>query len=142
MDGLLLEPTRVTPLVYFDRKYALLELRGCSSPENAVAFYDKVLGHLKSFAKKNTNFTTNIKLEYFNTSSTKCLFSLFNVLSTIGQKNNVIINWYCEMEDDDMKETAEDFATFFPFDLNIIEIDSFDDFADYPTQIGDLSKEE
>ena len=38
LDKLILRPTRITPLVYFDPNRGLLELRGKSSPENEAMY--------------------------------------------------------------------------------------------------------
>jgi len=48
MEKIFVEPSRVTPLINFDPEEGILEMRGRSSPENAIQFYQKVIETLKA----------------------------------------------------------------------------------------------
>lgn len=51
-----------------------------------------------------------VRLEYFNTSSSKCLIDIFRKLEQLHyQETTVKVVWYYEDEDEDMKESGEDF---------------------------------
>jgi hypothetical protein len=66
----------------------------------------------------------NIYFEYFNTSSSKCLFDLFRKLSLIDQTGrNVVINWHYESWDEDMLESGEDYKDLLSLEFNLIEIE-------------------
>jgi hypothetical protein len=123
VDKLIVRPTRITPLVYFDPNRGLLELRGKSSPENAINFYNNLLVALEKYAMYGSrDITANFKYEYFNTSSSKCIFDIFRRLIKIGkQGHNLNINWYYEEEDDDMLEAGEDYSDLLGVDFNYIE---------------------
>ena len=99
-------------------------MRGKSSPENPLAFYNYVLESLDSFAENGkTNMTANLAFEYFNTSSSKCLYIFLKKLSRIDQLGKkVTINWYFEEGEEDMMEAGEDLCTFFDMTFNIVEI--------------------
>jgi hypothetical protein len=123
VDKLIVRPTRITPLVYFDPNRGLLELRGKSSPENAINFYNNLLVALEKYAVYGSrDITANFKYEYFNTSSSKCIFDIFRRLIKIGEQgHNLNINWYYEEEDDDMLEAGEDYSDLLDVDFNYIE---------------------
>jgi len=124
MNGYFIRSTRVTPSIYFNPDKGILDMRGKSSPENPLTFYNYVLESLDDFAEKGqTNMTTNLAFEYFNTSSSKCLYIFLKKLSRIDQLGKkVTINWYFEEGDEDMKEAGEDLCSFFDMTFNFVEI--------------------
>ena len=53
----------------------------------------------------------NLKLEYFNTASSKILLEIFNKLETLYKEgNNVVINWYYPDDDEDMEQTGNEYS--------------------------------
>ncbi|MGL1887036.1 MAG: DUF1987 domain-containing protein [Reichenbachiella sp.] len=122
-ERLIFRPTRVTPLIFFDPSRGLLELRGKSSPENAISFYGKLLSAIHLFAMEgNRNLVTNFKLEYFNTSSSKCIFDVLRKIALVQQQGNkVSINWYYEPDDEDMHEAGLDYSDLLGIEFNYIE---------------------
>ena len=128
MEKVFIEPTRTTPLVNFDPDEGLLEMKGRSSPENSIQFYQRILDNLEEFAQTGgPEFTANIAFEYFNTSSSKCLFDVFKRLSKIEESGKTItINWYLEEGDDDMMEAGEDYSDLLDLNFNFFEIEEDD----------------
>jgi hypothetical protein len=63
----------------------------------------------------------NIKLEYFNTSSSKCILDVFKKLETVGG-TNMTINWYYEEDDEDMLEAGEDYQAIINIPFKMIEV--------------------
>jgi len=127
MEKFFIEPTRVTPLVNFDPEEGILEIKGRSSPENSILFYQKIIDNLDDYADNGGDeFTANFSFEYFNTSSSKCLFDLFKKLNKISDAGKeLIINWYYEEDDEDMMEAGEDYADLLDLDFNFLEIEEF-----------------
>ncbi len=125
MEKVHIEPTRTTPLIRFDPDEGILEMKGRSSPENSIQFYQVVLDSLDRFARAGgDNFTANIAFEYFNTSTSKCLFDIFKRINKIGNSGKeTTINWYYEEGDDDMMEAGEDYSDILELDFNFIEIE-------------------
>ncbi|UXP32973.1 DUF1987 domain-containing protein [Reichenbachiella agarivorans] len=124
MKGYFIRPSRITPSVYFNPKNQLLDVRGKSSPENALAFYNVLLQNIDSYVQLDVaKLTVNMAFEYFNTSSSKCLFMILKKLESVEQLGKkVVVNWYYECDDEDMKEAGEDFSSFFEYEFNFKEV--------------------
>lgn len=123
MEKLIVRPTRITPLIYFDPNRGLLELRGKSSPENSIQFYSTLIRDLEEFGRNGKqNLIANFKFEYFNTSSSKCLFDIFRKLNIVKENGfELSINWYYEEDDEDMLEAGEDYADLLGIEFNYVE---------------------
>ncbi len=122
MDNIVLQPSPKTPSVNFDGAAGILELKGRSIPENSLEFYRPLIEWVEKYAtvsKPETN--VHIQLEYFNTSSSKCLLDLFKRLETIS--NKVVINWYYEQDDEDMLEAGEDYEAIINVPFKMIEVE-------------------
>jgi hypothetical protein len=65
----------------------------------------------------------NIQLEYFNTSSSKCILDVFKKLEAIYKSGNeVVINWFYEEDDEDMLEAGEDYQSIIKIPFKMCEI--------------------
>ena len=102
-----------------------MELKGRSSPENSIQFYAKIIEGLEEYINQGGDeFTANFAFEYFNTSSSKCLFDVFKRLSKIDASGkDLTINWYYEEDDDDMMEAGEDYSDLLGLEFNFMEIE-------------------
>lgn len=124
MDSLRIEATKQTPLVKFDAETGVLELKGRSTPENPVEYYKPITEWLEKYAanaKPKTSF--HVQLEYFNTSSSKCLLDVMKKLANLHKAgHDVEFNWWYEDDDEDMKETGEDYQDVLgiPFNIRVI----------------------
>jgi hypothetical protein len=125
MEPILLEPTRITPLINFDPNQGILELKGRSSPENSIVFYQRLIDALDDFIQSESGeLVANFAFEYFNTSSSKCLFDVFKRLSKFSDEGkSLTINWFYEEDDEDMMEAGEDYCDLLDLDFNFIEIE-------------------
>jgi hypothetical protein len=124
MESLLIEGTAKTPTVKFDPNVGLIEIKGRSIPENSIEFYKPMVDWLERYAQEPKSSTkVNIQLEYFNTSSSKCILDVFKKLEEIHKlKNEVLINWYYEEDDEDMLEAGEDYESIIRVPFKMIEI--------------------
>ncbi|MGK7396903.1 MAG: DUF1987 domain-containing protein [Candidatus Cyclobacteriaceae bacterium M3_2C_046] len=129
MDSFFLKPSPKTPEIKFDIEKSLFEVSGRSIPENSIDFYKPVLEWLDQYIKHpNSETTLEIKLEYFNTSSSKCLvdiFRRFEKLHIEGKKVSIL--WYYEDEDEDMLESGEDFKGIIKMPLQLVKLSTYDD---------------
>ncbi len=120
-----IEATNKSPYVMFDPEKGLLEIKGRSIPENSVEFYNPLMKLLDEFAHNPSASKTqvNIHLEYFNTSSSKCLLDIFKKLESINEKGSeVIVNWHFEEDDEDMQEAGEDYQAITNLKFNMIQV--------------------
>jgi len=124
MEALLIEGTAKTPNVKFEAEQGFIEIKGRSIPENSIEFYKPLVDWLEDYSKTPAGLTkVNIQLEYFNTSSSKCILDVFKKLEAIYKaKNEVIINWYYEEDDEDMLEAGEDYESIIRVPFKMIEI--------------------
>jgi hypothetical protein len=122
---LFLEASAKTPSVSFDPITGKLELRGRSIPENSIEFYKPLNDWIDQYAETPKESTTiDIKLEYFNTSSSKCILDLFKKLERLnGGSSAVIVNWYFEEDDEDMEEAGEDYQAIIKLPFKMIEVE-------------------
>lgn len=122
MEDIKIDGTPKTPTVQFDAEKGLLEIKGRSIPENSIEFYKPLMDWIESYAKNaKTNTTVNVQLEYFNTSSSKCILDLFKKLEAIN--NEIVVNWYYEEDDEDMLEAGEDYDAIINIPFRMIEIE-------------------
>jgi hypothetical protein len=113
MDNLTLPPGPKTPHVLLDQA-GYMELKGKSIPENSVEFYKPVFDWMDQYATNPKPSTkVLVQLEYFNTSSSKCILDFFRKLENIHKsgKSTVSIAWLYDEDDEDMMETGEDYQT-------------------------------
>ena len=124
MEPLIIEGTPKTPSVKFNGESGVIEIKGRSIPENSIEFYKPLVDWLEEYAKNPGKQTkVNMHLEYFNTSSSKCILDVFKKLETIHKnKNEVVINWYYEEDDEDMLEAGEDYESIIRVPFKMIEI--------------------
>jgi len=129
MDALsmTIEPTKVTPFVQLDAREGILAFKGRSSPSASLEFYYPIMSGIdRAFTQGVSSITANFAFEYFNTSSSKCLFDILKRLAQFQQKGmDVKVNWYYEEEDDDMRETGEDYEDVLGLEFNYIAVNEF-----------------
>ena len=125
MENFVLEGSAKTPSINFDASSGVLELKGRSIPENSVEFYKPITEWIDNYANSPQTVTTvDVKLEYFNTSSSKCILDLFKQLEGLnGKGTEVKVNWYFEEDDEDMEEAGEDYQAIISLPFKMIEVE-------------------
>lgn len=104
---LTLTGTATTPAITLDAEKNIFEIAGRSVADNASEVYQPVLQWINQYARDPRSVTlVTIKLEYFNTASSKALLDTLSALSFIRHAK---ILWYHAEDDDDMKEAGEEF---------------------------------
>lgn len=124
MEPISIEGSPKTPTVKFDAGEGIIEIKGRSIPENSIEFYKPLVDWLEEYKKDPLPLTkVNIQLEYFNTSSSKCILDVFKKLEAIHKaKHDVEVNWYYEEDDEDMLEAGEDYESIIRIPFKMIEI--------------------
>lgn len=122
MNDIRIEGSPKTPTIIFQADSGTLEIKGRSIPENSIEFYKPLIDWIEDYSKAPQPKTVvNIQLEYFNTSSSKCILDLFKKLEAIN--NEIVINWFYEEDDEDMLEAGEDYDAIINIPFKMIEIE-------------------
>ncbi len=123
MGKISIDGTSKTPTVLFDSENGVMELKGRSIPENSIEFYKPIVESLDDYAKGPKDKTkVEIQLEYFNTSSSKCILDVFKKLETLAG-TEVKVNWFYEEDDEDMLEAGEDYQAIIDLPFKMIEVE-------------------
>jgi len=114
MDNITLKSSPDTPYfpeVNFDADTGVCEISGESYMEETYKFYLPLVKWIKEYIKNTNNkIELVIKLIYLNTSSTKCILDMLEVLKEYQDKGgDVKVIWYYDIEDPDMVNEVEDF---------------------------------
>ncbi|MEY3417256.1 MAG: hypothetical protein RL711_433 [Bacteroidota bacterium] len=121
MKPLFIPATAKTPLVNCDFDMGMVELSGMSYSEDTFGFYEPVFLWLNEYVlqpNEETNF--NMKIKYFNTSSVKCLFDILEVFTNLSKSGKKVhINWYYDKEDEEMRDTGENFSSILNCDFTL-----------------------
>ena len=122
MEDLKQEGSAKTPVVEFNTSGELL-LKGRSIPENSIEFYKPLIEWIESYSESpNSSTVLNVQLEYFNTSSSKCILDVFKKLESVTG-SEVSVKWYYEEDDEDMLEAGEDYEAIIDLDFEMIEVE-------------------
>ena len=124
MEKYSIDGTPKTPTISFDLASGVLEIKGRSIPENSIEFYKPLVDALDKYAgSPKTATNVNIQLEYFNTSSSKCILDVFKKLENINKNGSaVIINWHYEEDDEDMLEAGEDYQAIISVPFKMVQV--------------------
>jgi hypothetical protein len=124
MEPIIIEGTPKTPSIRFDSTKGIFEIKGRSIPENSVEFYKPLIDWLEAYkATPLAKTIVSIRLEYFNTSSSKCILDVFKKLEAIHKtRNEVEVDWYYEEDDEDMLEAGEDYESIIRVPFKMVEI--------------------
>ncbi len=119
MNDFRLDGTSKTPKVELTVDPFSMLLSGRSIPENSIEFYRPLMDwvHAHCGADK-PRLEINIRLEYFNTSSSKCLMDLLKRVEV--SKNEAVVNWFYEEDDEDMLEAGEDYDEIIELPFRLI----------------------
>ncbi len=125
MEKIAIEGSPKTPTINFDTDKGFLEIKGRSIPENSIEFYKPLVDSLEKYAGKPQSVTNvNIQLEYFNTSSSKCILDVFKKLEAIHKGGSAVtINWHYEEDDEDMLEAGEDYQAIINVPFKMIQME-------------------
>lgn len=121
MDGLNIPGTPETPTVIFNGDTGVFELIGKSLPEDVKEFYNPILKWLGEYSENPKPKTIlKMRMEYFNTASSKMILEVFEVLESLHEQgNNVVIQWNYNEDDEDMLDAGTDYSEMLniPFEM-------------------------
>lgn len=122
MEKLIFKPGIKTPYVILDTEMSLFEISGKSIPENAIEFYHPILKWIEKYSESPNNVTKfKVKLEYFNTSSSKIILEILRKIADI-QNSDVVVEWYYEEGDEEIQSAGEDYREVLSVPFKMIPI--------------------
>jgi len=122
MSDIDIKGTLKTPTILFNVANNYLLIEGRSTLENPAKFYKPLILKLKASLKTSSGkMVVDFKLEYFNTTSSLAILDVLKHLQSLNTtKNKVIINWYYDVDDEDLLEAGEDYSTILKHPFNLI----------------------
>jgi hypothetical protein len=118
MQNLTIEETKYTPEIEL-KTDGNFSIKGKSFPENTFEFYEPVMDWLyEYFQNPKPKTTLNLEILYFNSSTSKLFFDLFDIFDENRNKTDITINWIYDKENESIEESGEDFIEDFE-NLNI-----------------------
>lgn len=114
--------TRSTPQVTLDPHKGEISLIGDSYPEDANKFFAPIHSWTKDFlVGSSVKLQLHIDLNYINSSSTKCLLNLFDLLEkAFIAGRSIEIFWHFDEENDVAQEIGEEFKEDYKLPFNFI----------------------
>ena len=100
------------PDVELDPDAGVLTFAGQCYMDNADKFFDPIFNWLEEFLDVyDQDILFEMQLEYFNTSSAKCLWEIFMRLERYQKEKGAtaIVQWYFEEDDENTWDLFEDF---------------------------------
>ena len=113
MENLQIEATKSSPKIDLNAQTNILSIVGESYPENTAQFYAAPFKWLEEYleALEDQELIVNIELIYFNSSSSKVLMDLFDILEESSEDDkNIVVNWIYDEENEASLEYGEEFA--------------------------------
>jgi hypothetical protein len=123
MEIIKIAATEDTPNVILDHVNKIFEISGRSLPEDVVVFYQPVIQWLEELGKSPIeNMELCIKLEYFNTASSKLILDILLKLEEIFESGSPLkVKWFHLASDSDMKEAGEEYSEIVGLPFEIVE---------------------
>ncbi len=114
MEQLCIEATKYTPEITMDAQKGLIEIKGKSYPENTFEFYTPVIKWIETyFTAPRTETLLNMEIIYFNSSSSKFFFDMFDLLEEHMHDSDITVNWIYDEENESALEAGEEFIEDF-----------------------------
>lgn len=126
MEKLNITGQEFTPSIEYLETENTLLISGVSVPEDTKTFYQPVLTWLDQGLTSSqfpAKFRLGIKLQYFNTSSSKIIYDLIAKLEkNMKPERDIKIVWYYSADDEDMLESGQNFSEIVSVPFEFIEM--------------------
>ena len=109
------------PVIVYDEIKGMIEIKGRSIAVDAHLYFQDFLDYLQKCIQKNPmHMNIILDLEYFNSKTSKIIINFLQIIKThiVSKGFNANIEWHYDADDDDSKESGEDFKNITA--LNII----------------------
>lgn len=123
MKKIFIEGDNRNPTVNFSAEDGIMEISGRSTTENSIAFFQPLYDWVHEYTcNPATETTVNIKLEYFNTSTSRWIFKILKKLESSSDKfQKLQVNWH--YSDEDILDAGEDLKAIINVPFNMVRED-------------------
>ncbi len=111
------------PTVDFNAETGICTISGKSYLEDTTKFYLPLLEWLdRYFTEVGKPVEFNVKLSYYNTSSSRSVLDLFDILKLYEERGGQVeVNWYCrDVDFEVIQEEVDDYMEESDLEINII----------------------
>ena len=124
MRPLIINKTTTTPKVTLDKAEGIFKFEGVSRPEDVLKFYNPVFEWIQEYLQDpNQKTVVEFQLIYHNTASAKIIVKLINLFKMLAAANKEVeVKWYYRENDEDIKESGEDYKSLIDIPVELIEI--------------------
>ncbi len=122
MEPLTIKEGEATPKIILDKEKNKFEISGISLPEDVFSFFAPVFAWMEEYIKQpNPNTEFFVKLNYFNTASSKIILDILIKLEEIKKKGfEVSVAWYHLDMDEDILSTGKEFESMLTIPFKFI----------------------
>lgn len=123
MNKIYIDGSQDTPSIILDKDAKKFQITGKSFPADVSAFYRPVINWLDEYSEDPLDKTVFIlKMDYFNTASSKVILDILYKLEDLASEGHAVeIKWYYPDDDEDMKETGEEYDEIVDVPFELIE---------------------
>jgi hypothetical protein len=113
-----------TPNVILDPETGECEISGDSYIDNAYTFYKDIIEWFEEFCSDTKRtLKLDIKLSYYNTSSTDCIYEILNIIKEFQDKGGKVdLKWHISEEDEDLEKEIKDFESYLNIHIEIVKV--------------------
>ena len=112
------------PEVRFNAETGVCEIIGESYMESTYTFFLPLMNWLTQYINEvGKGIEFHVKLFYFNTSATKCLLDILEILKKYeNDGGKVTVKWYYDEEDPDVEDEVKDFEIESGLDIQLVKM--------------------
>jgi len=120
----IISETAFTPSVRISHEDQRIIITGPSRLEDPSIFYEKLTEVVnETIINFKSRFTIEFKLNYLNSSSSKWLFHILkNIQNRYGANKVMHINWYYDVDDENILEAGEVFQNLLHIPFSMIQV--------------------
>lgn len=123
-----IEATKSSPQVEYVEDDKVLSITGESYPENSFEFFAPVFTWLREQLPLLDQLTFQVHIRYMNSSSTKCMLDILDLLSERAQDGaEVRVRWYYDAGNERALDLAEEFKEDLEIPFDIVPLESGED---------------
>jgi hypothetical protein len=122
MEPLNIKEGEATPKIILDKEKNKFEISGISLPEDVFSFFAPVFKWIEGYMQQpNPHTELLVKLNYFNTASSKIILDILIKLEELKKKGfEVSVAWYHLDMDEDILSTGKEFENMLTIPFKFI----------------------